>query len=93
MSIKNVQKIGVKNEEKVENYYKNQGYQVLNLNDKGRPDLLIIRDREIKFFVEVKGGRHKIHLWQMEYQKKLEKLGFKTVNVRILANGKIIEER
>ena len=65
---------------------------MLNLNDRGRPDLLILKDRQIQFFVEVKGGRHKVHQWQAEYQEKIGKLGYKTLNIRITANGKIVKE-
>lgn len=92
MSNRDVQKIGTKNEEKVEKYYRNKDYQVLNLNDRGCPDLLILRDGQIQFFVEAKGGRHKVHSWQVAYQKKLERMGFKTVNIRITDDGNIVKE-
>lgn len=68
--------LGKLTEEKAVEYYKKQGYQVLNINRKGFPDLIVLKDREIQFFVEVKGGRHKIHSWQKQMHKKLEEMGF-----------------
>jgi Holliday junction resolvase-like predicted endonuclease len=70
------EKLGKINEEKAVEYFRKQGYQVLNVNKKGFPDLIILKGKEIQFFVEVKGGRHKIHPWQRHVHNELEKMGF-----------------
>lgn len=44
-------------EEKVKEHYEEQGYVVLNQNDKGFPDLMAIKDGKIGFSVEVKAMR------------------------------------
>jgi Holliday junction resolvase-like predicted endonuclease len=77
------EKIGKENEKTVARRYKKQGYTVLNAHDKGFPDLIILQGSTIKFFVEVKGGRHEVHLWQEKYHKKLERMGFKVKIVRL----------
>jgi len=70
------EKIGRLNEEIVAERYRKQGYLVLNVNEKGFPDLIVLKGKEIQFFVEVKGGKHKLHDFQVEFHKRLEKMGF-----------------
>ena len=68
--------LGIKNERKIARKYRKQGYQVLSVNEKGFPDLIVLKDKEIEFFVEVKTGRHRVHLFQEKVHKKIEKMGF-----------------
>ena len=70
------EKIGKRNEKQVANKYRKQGYQVLNINSKGFPDLIVLDGNTIKFFVEVKGGKHRVHHFQMKTHQKLETMGF-----------------
>jgi len=70
------QKIGIENERKVAENYRKQGYQVLNVNEKGFPDLIILKDRKIEFLIEVKTPKHKVHGFQKEFHKQLEAMGF-----------------
>jgi len=77
------QKEGRENEEKIAEKYRKQGYIVLNVNEKGFPDLIVIKDKEIEMFVEVKGRKHPVHDFQKEMHRKLEKLGFKVVVEKI----------
>jgi len=39
--------IGRANEEEIAEKYRKQGYQVLNVNEKGFPDLIVLRDKII----------------------------------------------
>lgn len=75
--------IGRKNEEIIAENYRKQGYQVLNVNKKGFPDLIVLKDGKVEFFVEVKGGRHKVHPFQKEVHKELERMGFQIKTVRV----------
>jgi len=59
-----------------------QGYQVLNSHKLGFPDLIILEGSTIKFFVKVKGGKHKVHPHQEEAQRKLEAMGFQVKTIR-----------
>jgi len=77
------QEQGRKNEKKVEREYRENGYQVLNVNDKGFPDLIILKDGKIECFVEVKAPKHKVHGFQKEFHKQLEAMGFQ-VEIRIV---------
>jgi len=56
--------LGIKNERRIARKYGKQGYQVLIVNKKGFPDLIVLKDKEIKFFVEVKTGKHRVHPFQ-----------------------------
>ena len=77
------EKIGTANEEIVAERYRKQGYQVLNMNKKGFPDLIVLDGSEVKFFVEVKGGKHRVHPFQEETHKGLEEMDFHVKTVRI----------
>lgn len=77
------ERIGRENEEKVAESYRKQGHRVLNINKRGFPDLIVLEGREIRFFVEVKGGKHKVHPFQEEIHKKLENMGFQVKVARI----------
>lgn len=68
---------GQQNERKIEEIYRKQGFTVLNLHEKGFPDLLLLKDGKIEAFIEVKGGSHKVHDFQARIHRKLEDLGFK----------------
>ena len=58
---------------------------MLNQNDKGFPDLIVFKDGEVEFFVEVKAmQKPDLDLYEMRYHQYLNKLGFevKCKNVR-----------
>ena len=76
------QKIGKRNEGEVTEDLRRQGYQVLNAHEYGFPDLIVLEGSTIKFLVEVKGGRHKVHPHQEDAHRKLEKMGFQVKTVR-----------
>jgi Holliday junction resolvase-like predicted endonuclease len=76
------QEIGKRNEEEVADDLRRQGYQVLNAHEYGFPDLIVLEGTTIKFFVEVKGGRHKVHQHQEDAHRKLEKMGFQVRTIR-----------
>ena len=60
----NLHQIGRLNQKRVADYYENQGYKVLDVNERGFPDLVVIPDDKIfhkLLFVEVKGGEHAVH--------------------------------
>lgn len=75
--------IGKANEKMVADRYRKQGYRVLNVNKKGFPDLIVLEGSEVKFLVEVKGGKHKVHPFQEEIHKELEEMGLQVKTVRI----------
>lgn len=75
--------IGKENELTTVKHYEKMGYHVLRVNDEGFPDLLLLKDRQLIGFVEVKGGSHKVHDSQQIYHEKLRKLGFKVDIYRI----------
>ena len=86
------QKKGRANEKQVQEWLEGQGYEVINVNDKGFPDLLIMNNGKIEFMAEVKGGRHQVHIHQKEFQNKLEKIfRIPIKNYRII-NQQIVEE-
>ena len=82
---------GRENEMLAAEYYRKQGYSVLNVNEKGFPDLIVLKDGKIEFLVEVKGGSHPVHAFQEELHEQLRRMGLKVKVVRVV-NGKIIEE-
>ena len=72
-------------EDIVKDHFVNQGYTVLNQNDKGFPDLIVLKDGEVSFFVEVKAMQNPdIEIYEMRYHQYLNKLGYavRCVNVR-----------
>jgi len=77
------ERIGRANEEAVADRYRKQGYRVLNVNKKGFPDLIVLEGNEIKFFIEVKGRKHRVHPFQEKIHKELEKMGFQVKVARI----------
>ncbi len=77
------QEIGRTNEETVAERYRKQGYQVLNVNMKGFPDLVVLKGKEIQFFVEVKGGNHEVHSFQRDTHEELKKMGFRVEIERV----------
>ena len=48
-------------------HYQDKGYTVLNQNDPGFPDLLLLKGKKLVKMIEVKGGGHKVHKHQREY--------------------------
>jgi len=65
--------------------FEKKGYTVLNQNDRGFPDLIVLKDGEVSFFVEVKAMQEPdINLSELMYHQYLERLGFevKCINVR-----------
>lgn len=77
------EKIGRINEETVAERYRKQGYRVLNVNKKGFPDLVVLEGNEIKFLLEVKGGKHEVHSFQEETHEELRKMGFQVRTERV----------
>ncbi|HAX62359.1 MAG TPA: hypothetical protein DCX95_07400 [Elusimicrobia bacterium] len=73
---KNIFQMGQVNEKKVAAKYERQGYEVLRIGDTGFPDLIILKDKKIEFFIEVKGQKHKVHREQKNYHKKLKDKGY-----------------
>ena len=53
------QRQGRFNEKIVAEIYRGKGFDVLDLNERGFPDLLILKDGKIQMFIEVKGGGKK----------------------------------
>lgn len=87
------QKVGVKNEKIVMEYYEKQGGICLNMHDTGMPDLLYLSNPNLMkelMFIEVKAPTHKVHLHQRDFQGKLKAMGAK-VNVVLVENGKIVD--
>lgn len=70
--------IGKKNEDLVSKDFIEQGFQVLNINDKGFPDLIVLKNKKIILFCEVKTLRGNLTDIQKEYHKKLNDIGFST---------------
>lgn len=69
----------------VKEHYKEKGYTALNQNDRGFPDLIVLKDGKVSFFVEVKAMQEPdINLSEIQYHQYLENLGFKVkcINVR-----------
>jgi len=76
-------------EEKVKKHFEDKGYTVLNRNDVGFPDLIVLKDREVRFFVEVK-SMQKPDLRaksQLEYHQYLNKLGFEVKYLNVNQRG------
>jgi len=75
-------------------FFEKQGYVVLNVNDKGFPDLIVLKGREIQFLVEVKGGETSyLNYEQREYHRKLlENFGFITKLVRVKGENEVVIE-
>ena len=75
----------IESEKIVKKDFEEKGYTVLNQNDRGFPDLIVLKDGEISFFVEVKAMQEPdINLSELMYHQYLERLGFevKCINVR-----------
>ena len=70
----------------VKEHFEEQGYTVLNQNNKGFPDLIVLKDGRVSFFVEVKAMESPdIKSYEViQYHQYLERLGFevKYINVR-----------
>jgi len=78
-----------KAESLVEEEYKKKGYVVLNQNRKGFPDLIVIKDGKIVFFVEVKAKQEpKIEIEELQYHQYLNKLDFEVKCINVL-DGKM----
>jgi len=72
-------------EDEVKKHFRRQGYTVLNQNDKGFPDLIVLKNGKVRFFVEVKAmQKPDINRNEMQYHQYLNELGFevKCINVR-----------
>jgi len=80
---------GRKNEEVVAEHYRKQGYQVLNQNERGFPDLIVLKDKHVLFFVEVKRRGVRLRQEQKDMTPKLGKEGFETKIIDVL-DGKIV---
>ncbi len=86
------EKNGKENEILAIRHYQKQGYTVLNQNDAGFPDLLLLKDKQLVKMVEVKGGGHKLHKHQREYLQNLSDRGFEIETVRVIDGLLTIEE-
>ena len=85
-----IRKKGIENEGVVAKHYREQGYQVIEINEKGFPDLIILKDKQVLFFVEVKArGVPPTHV-QKEAHIKWKKEGFET-KVKCVADGKVVK--
>jgi Holliday junction resolvase len=84
----NVKK-GRENEEIVSDYYRKKGYQVISTNENGFPDLIVLKGKQVLFFVEVKQQGVRLETVQEETIAKWEKESFETklIDVR---DGKIV---
>lgn len=80
---------GRENEELVAEHYRKQGYQVINTNETGLPDLIVLKDKQVLFFVEVKAQGVSLNRFQDETITKWEKEGFETKVIHV-GNGKIL---
>lgn len=75
----------------VKDMFQKQGYTVLNQNDKGFPDLIVIKDGKISFFVEVKAMKKPdLSIYEMWYHQYLNKIGFEVKCINVL--GEKMEE-
>jgi len=88
-------KIGKLEEDLVVKHFQDKGFSVLNTNDEGFPDLIVMKDGRIEFFTEVKSGETSFISWsQRQYHKRLIEMGFITKGVRVIdGNVKIEEEQ
>jgi hypothetical protein len=69
----------------VKDHFKKLGYTVLNQNDRGFPDLIVLKDGKVSFFVEVKAmQKPDLNIDEMQYHQYMNDLGFevKCMNVR-----------
>jgi len=82
------QEQGKINESKVKKYYENQGYTVLNQNDSGFPDLLILEGKKLVKLVEVKTPKHPVHKHQKDYLRSLKALGFE-VEITVIVDDEV----
>jgi hypothetical protein len=74
-------------------FFEKQGYTVLNINERGFPDLIVLKGKEIQFLVEVKSGDSFLPYIQREYHGKLlANYGFITKLVRVKDKEVVIEE-
>jgi hypothetical protein len=94
MGIKS-QKSGEENERIAEKYLSRKfNCTILNRNETGFPDLLVLDNGRLIALYEVKGGEkktHKFHPWQEELHQKLRHLGFKVGKI-IVKDGKVQSE-
>jgi hypothetical protein len=82
-------KNGIENEEVVAKHYRKKGYQVISTNENGFPDLIILKDKKVLFFAEVKPPGVRLETVQEKTIAKWEKESFETkvIDVR---DGKIV---
>jgi len=72
--------VGRLNQKRVAEFYRSQGHVVLDVNEEGFPDLIIVLDKKIfsnLLFVEVKGGEHSVHWSQSKKLFELSRFGSK----------------
>lgn len=81
---------GIENEEIVAKHYREQGYQVIDINEKGFPDLIILKNKQVLFFVEVKALGVSLKSYQKEAHIKWKKEGFET-KVKYVVDGKVVK--
>lgn len=84
--------LGRDNESVAIEFYTKKGFTVLNQNDAGFPDLLLLKDKQLVKMVEVKGGGHKAHRHQREYLQNLRNRDFEIEIVRVNDGTLVIEE-
>jgi len=86
-------RIGKHEEDLAVKHFEDKGFTVLNTNDEGFPDLIMIKDGGIAFFAEVKGGETSYIAWsQRQCHKKLLEKGFITKGVRVTDDDVKIED-
>jgi hypothetical protein len=87
-------RIGEKAEETVKKHFEEEGYVVLNVNDKHFPDLIAFKDGKIAFFVEVKeyqtDKKPYVPYWRGKFYESLkDKLGVETKCINVTKDGKL----
>lgn len=81
---------GRENERIVFDYFGKRGYQVLWTSEKGFPYLVVLRDKQIIYLVEVRSWTARCPPFKEKYHDKLRKEGFET-KVIYVKNGRILD--
>ena len=88
------ERLGKEGEDQAVKHFQSLGYTIFNTNDVGFPDLLVIKNGKLDFFIEVKSGENSYidMKGQRMYHLKLFKAGFITKGVRVKEGTVTIEE-
>ena len=84
---------GEEDENIVQKHFEGEGYVVLNPNEKGFPDLIVVKGRKIIFFVEVKGCKETKPFVpdsrKQIYESLKKKLGVETKCINVNKDGNL----